>query len=85
MSEELVNEAEVKVDAAFQIDSGIMQRKFALAWMREQLARLPVPAEGAPENEKQAYAREKVKIDAMEVEIERQEEYRAFIRDTFHV
>lgn len=85
LSEEVINEAELKVDAAFQIDSGIMQRKFALAYMRKQLAELPVPPQGAAEKEKQAYAREKVKIDAMETEIERQEEFRAFIRDTFHV
>jgi hypothetical protein len=80
-----VHEAELKADAAFQIDSGIMQRKFALAYMQKQLAELPVPAEDAPEKDKQAYAREKVKIDAMEAEIERQEEYREFIRDTIHV
>jgi len=78
-------EQEAKMSAAQRIDSGIMEARFALAWMRKQLDALPVPADNAPEKEKQAYAREKVKIDAQEVAIEHQEEYRAFIRDTFHV
>lgn len=75
----------IKAEAVIAIDSGIMQKKFALAYMRKQLAELPVPKVNAPEKDRQAYAREKVKVDALEVEIERQEEYRAFIRDTFHV
>lgn len=85
LSDELELEQIAKAEAALRIDSSIMERMFALAYMRKQLAELPKPADDAPEAEKQAYAREKVKIDAMEVEIERQEEYRAFIRDTFHV
>lgn len=78
-------EQQAKEAAAQRIDSGIMEQKFALAWMREQLAAIPVPADDASPEEKQAYAREKVKIDAKEVEIERQEEYRAFIKEKFNV
>lgn len=85
LSDELEYEQAVKAEAALRVDIGIMERRFALAYMRKQLAELPVPPPGAAEKEKQAYAREKVKIDAMETEIERQEEFRAFIRDTFHV
>ena len=62
-----------------------MQLRFAVAYMQKQFSRLPVPSINAPEAEKQAYAREKVKIDAKETELEHQEEYRAFIRSTFNV
>jgi len=75
----------IKREAARQIDAGIMQLQFALEYMKSQLAKLPVPAANAPEAEKQAYAREKVKIDAKETELEHQQEYRAFIRSTFNV
>ncbi len=78
-------EHEAKVEAVKQIDSGIMQHRFRVAYLKKQLADLPVPADGAPEAEKQAYAREKVKIDAAEAELEANEAYRAFIRDTFNV
>lgn len=62
-----------------------MQLRFALEYMKSQLAQLPVPPADAPEAEKQAYAREKVKIDAQEAQLENQEAYRAFIRSTFNV
>jgi hypothetical protein len=75
----------IKREAARQIDAGIMQLRFALAWMRKQFEEIPVPAEDASEQVKQAYAREKVKIDQKEVELEHQETYRAFIRSTFNV
>lgn len=78
-------EAAVKAEAALKIDIGIMEKRFALAYMQKQLAAIPVPADTAPEKDRQAYAREKVKVDALEVDLEHQGEYRAFIRETFHV
>tara|TARA_R100000365_G_C2726308_1_gene57560 strand:- start:465 stop:653 length:189 start_codon:yes stop_codon:yes gene_type:complete len=62
-----------------------MQLRFALEYMKSQFAAIPVPPEDATEGQKQAYAREKVKIDAKETELEHQEAYRAFIRETFNV
>ncbi|MDQ0316403.1 hypothetical protein [Amorphus orientalis] len=85
LNDKLAYEQAVKADAAFRIDSAIVEKKFALEYMRLQLEELPVPPDDASDEDKQAYAREKVKVDALEVEIERQEEYREFIRQKFNV
>ena len=75
----------IKREAARQIDAGIMQARFALEYMKSQLAQIPAPSLNAPEAEQQAYAREKVKVDAQEASLEHQESYRAFIKQTFNV
>ena len=43
LNDELAYEQAVKSDAAFRIDSAIVEKKFALEYMRLQLEELPVP------------------------------------------
>lgn len=53
--------------------------------MQKQFSAIPEPADDATQAQKQAYAQEKVKLDMKEVELEHQEAYRTFIRETFNV